>query len=111
MTTTDIFLSSNFKTLYEEDVSKYGDPADSKHTVSTDIVGEKRPKWYASLHANAPKVQRVKVRAAKRRRDDSDDERDDTGAHEEEVDGGSSVTPEEEDGVPEVENINDCESG
>ncbi|KAJ7170377.1 hypothetical protein C8R43DRAFT_1120808 [Mycena crocata] len=72
----------NLKTLYEDDVEAHGDQAESDFTISTEIVGEKRPKWYRHVHHNTPKIQRVgKVRATKRKRDSEEEEEEDELAH------------------------------
>ncbi|KAK7035084.1 hypothetical protein R3P38DRAFT_2772113 [Favolaschia claudopus] len=62
-------------TLYEEDIEAHGDPANSKCTPSTEIVGDKKPRWYQPLHDNVSKIQRIKIRtASKRKRGDEEED-------------------------------------
>ncbi|KAK6966744.1 hypothetical protein R3P38DRAFT_2815807 [Favolaschia claudopus] len=48
----------------------------STHTLSTDMIGEKKPNWYQLLHDNLSKIQRIKVRAKRKREEEEEEEED-----------------------------------
>ncbi|KAK7012713.1 hypothetical protein R3P38DRAFT_1580776 [Favolaschia claudopus] len=84
-------------TVYEEDVENHGDPANSKCAPSTEMVGDKKPRWYQSLHDNVSKIQRIKARiaATKRKRGD-DGEEDEEDDSREPADNGGEDGPSED---------------
>ncbi|KAJ7920734.1 hypothetical protein B0H13DRAFT_1867235 [Mycena leptocephala] len=53
------FSDSAMQINYEDDIAKYGDPADTKHKVTKDTVPSGSKKFLIILHELAPKVQRV----------------------------------------------------
>ncbi|KAJ7900481.1 hypothetical protein B0H13DRAFT_2336586 [Mycena leptocephala] len=54
----EVFVSA-MQINYEDDVAKYGDPANTKHKVAKDTVPSGSKKFLIILHELAPKVQRV----------------------------------------------------
>jgi hypothetical protein len=53
---------------YEDDVAKYGDPADTKHKVAKDTVPSGSKKFLIILHELAPQVQRVNSNGKRKRK-------------------------------------------